>query len=664
MSAVRKMYDFNDAAPLPVAATAQETERRLETLRASIRSRAPELVRELLPAARINGHEARIGDAQGVPGESMCIELTGANAGLWKDHATDEGGDLIDLWCMSEGYDRKGPGFMLAVADLEQHLGLANHAPRAFGKVAQVAAQRATVPKTAEPVKVDERTHVYTSADGRTVLAQVIRREMSDGSKRFLQKNAAGEWKSPEVRPLYNLPGVLDAATVVMPEGEKCADALNAKGIPATALMGGAKAPLAKSDLEPLRGKKVILWPDNDDAGRGLMALLAPALRALDCDVRIVAIPDDASPGWDVADAIMEGRDVAVMIAQAKPAAPRLTPGALTLVVDRSLKFLSLRELRAAKPPRWLIDGVLPEGCFACIIGPPASLKSFLVLDFGLRIANGSEWQGREVKQGPVVYIAGEGQAALTNRTVGWTDSKGGSDDAPFLTVPESVAMPTGQLDELLGLIRTLPAPPVLIVLDTLARNFGAGDENSSTDMGAFVRACDRLRQETGAAVLVVHHTGKDVEKGARGSSALTGAADCIIAVKRKGDSLTVINKPPIGKMKDAEEFADIALRAVPFTTDVDGEPVTTLVLIADEPLFAEPGDEGSAPVAQRLGAVEKAVLGYLTKWPGNEHGLTTIHKSLDIEDKAALRSLRSLVAKGLVVETGEDRAKRWAVAR
>jgi RecA-family ATPase len=57
---------------------------------------------------------------------------------------------------------------------------------------------------------------------------------------------------------------------------------------------------------------------------------------------------------------------------------------------------------------------------------------------------------------------------------------------------------------------------PVLIVVDTLIRNFGGADENSNQDMGLFVRHMDRLKYELESCVLTVHHSGqaRAVRKG------------------------------------------------------------------------------------------------------------------------------------------------------
>jgi putative DNA primase/helicase len=660
MHATSNVLDFNTAAPIRAFPTSADNTRRLEALRAALKARAPEIVRDWLPRAIIKGGEARVGDVSGEPGESLSIALAGDRSGLWRDHHTGEGGDLIDLWALSQGVDVKGPAFGGVVADLEQYLGIGTgHAPPPFGSVHRVAAERAKAPAAPEVTKTLEATHVYTSSDGRTVLAQVLRYQRSDGKKTFQQRNAVGEWKSPEVRPLYNLPMIASAPFVVLVEGEKCADALVAEfGMAATTVMGGANTILDRCDLEPLRGKTVVTWADNDDAGRAFMLVAGARLRAMGCTVCPVTIPPGRPDKWDAADCLAEGLVEAAHGLIAGAMGPRLVVSAP--VVDRSLKFLTLEQLAATKPPEWLIDGILPAASFAAVVAPHASYKSFLTLDFALCIANGHEWQGRAVKQGPVAYVAGEGQAGMVLRALGWTERKGGSMNAPFITVPQGVAMPSGQLDELLAGIRAMPAPPVLIVLDTLARCFGSGDENSSTDMGAFILACDRMRLETGACVLVVHHTGKDAEKGARGSSALPGAVDCLIVAKRTGNSMTVMNRAPIGKMKDAAEFDDIALAAVPIQFERDGVECSTLVLTVDESPIAGPGEWSGADRPSKNEAKVLAKLRQAADAGGPDLGFTDLQLATGINKGTLSPLLVRMVAKAQIEVEQNDGRRVW----
>jgi len=594
------VLDFNTAARAVVPASKADTDRRVEALRAELQRRAHDVVRDLFPAAKYEGGKARIGDANGEPGGSMVVEVSGPKAGVWFDHdagAVDRSGDLIHLWCKSQGLDGNGPGFMKAVADLEQHLGLST-APALAGPVYRVAQERAARPKpVANAVEIGRHAYVYTTADSQKILAQVIRIDLSDGDKTYRQRNAAGEWKSPEVRPLYALPGLVLASSVVLVEGEKCADTLNAQGIIATSLMGGSATILDKSDLEPLRGKQVILWPDNDDAGRAFMRLLGGRLRAMGCDVRSVEVPAGRPPKWDAADAAPG--EAAGLVSAAKVNPEPLVPGSLALVPaagPHTMAFLSVRQLLDAKPPRWLVKGVLPEASLSCIIGPPGGFKSFVAIGLALALTHGRDWYGHKVNGGPVLYVAGEGQVGVAQRVRGWLQTREGDLETPFITVPQGVAMPTDQLDEMIAGVLSMPVRPVLIILDTLARCFGIGDENSSTDMGQFIAACDKLRRETESCVLIVHHTGKDVARGARGSSALTGAVDCLMAVKRDGKSMYA--KVICQKQKDAAEFGDVALMGTEVTLegieDEDGAPLTTLVLVPNVGLIAD------APAGER----------------------------------------------------------------
>ncbi|MEX0447229.1 hypothetical protein ABLA85_14035, partial [Xenorhabdus sp. SGI246] len=99
--------------------------------------------------------------------------------------------------------------------------------------------------------------------------------------------------------------------------------------------------------------------------------------------------------------------------------------------------------------------------------------------------------------------------------------------------------------------------------------------------MGAFVRGCDELKAKTGASILVVHHSGKDESKGARGSSAFRAALDVEYRINRegkKGGALVMT----CTKMKDAEEPETKAydMRVVELFTDKDGEDITSLVLV------------------------------------------------------------------------------------
>ena len=99
----------------------------------------------------------------------------------------------------------------------------------------------------------------------------------------------------------------------------------------------GAKS-AGKADWSVLRGRIVIIWPDNDDEGRAYAAAVAKALRGLAASVKIVPLPVGIPEKWDAADALAEGWDsakAAALIASAIPGAESVAPAARGTRRDR-----------------------------------------------------------------------------------------------------------------------------------------------------------------------------------------------------------------------------------------------------------------------------------------------------------------------------------------
>ena len=219
---------------------------------------------------------------------------------------------------------------------------------------------------------------------------------------------------------------------------------------------------------------------------------------------------------------------------------------------------LTLKEMADLPPPEWLIEGLVPQDGLVVLYGEPRAGKSFVALDWGLSVATGVPWLGHEVRSGEVVYIYAEGTRGLMRRAKAWLQEHGEPEALTFRAVPSAVSIPDpGERSEFVDAVRSVSQHPRLIIIDTLARNFGAGNESLAQDMNAFVNGCYALRDAfPGATVLVVHHPGKDETRGARGSLALKGAADAEFALTRSGDTRKLINE----KQKDAEEAKPISL--------------------------------------------------------------------------------------------------------
>ena len=86
-------------------------------------------------------------------------------------------------------------------------------------------------------------------------------------------------------------------------------------------------------------------------------------------------------------------------------------------------------------------------------------------------------------------------------------------------------------------------------MIDTLNRNFGGADENSTKDMTAFVSNLDDLRVTHSATILVVHHSGLASDKRARGSSVLYGAVDANFRLTERADAVVFT----VEVLKDAD---------------------------------------------------------------------------------------------------------------
>lgn len=211
--------------------------------------------------------------------------------------------------------------------------------------------------------------------------------------------------------------------------------------------------------------------------------------------------------------------------------------------------------MQKMRAPDWLIKGIIERDSLAEVHGAPGHGKSFVVIDMAASIATGTEWHGHRTTQGAVFYIAGEGINGLARRFSAWQLARGvGLTDAPLCISTKPVPLDDLQSalmvrDAVSALSQKLGRPPVLIIVDTLARNF-SGDENSTRDMSLFIRCMDALRIEWQSSILIVHHTGKDTSKGARGSSALKGAIDTEYSVEMDDNRMI---KVQCQKMKDGE---------------------------------------------------------------------------------------------------------------
>lgn len=264
----------------------------------------------------------------------------------------------------------------------------------------------------------------------------------------------------------------------------------------------------------------------------------------------------------------------------------------------------------------WFIKGFLPRAQLAILFGPSGSGKSFLAFDLCAAIARGLEtWNGKRVTKGRVAYLVAEGVPGFRQRIKAYRAEhaiKGSDIDmtiiagvVPNLTDEASVARLKADMKAF--------GPYDLIVFDTFAQVTSGANENSGEEMSTALKHCREISQVCGAMSLLVHHSGKDDTKGARGWSGLKAAADVELEVKRDKDGAQ--RSVTITKMKDGEDnnAQGFKLRTVVMGKDEDGDDITSCVV--------EYNDAGPVTKAAKLGHNQAALMRALSDLQGFNSG-------------------------------------------
>ncbi len=251
-------------------------------------------------------------------------------------------------------------------------------------------------------------------------------------------------------------------------------------------------------------------------------------------------------------------RDAVLTVFANAPMAPIVEVAAVAAVIDppgpgedpnrHRRRMLTEAALRLIPPPVPLAEGWFYRRSLAVLYGPPKKGKTFVAVDLALAVSTGRPWMAGPTEAGHVVYCLGEGVAGLSRRLEAWRLHHGHDAPADLAILPH-VPQLHNPVDVADFIDAVAPAQPALIIIDTLARAIVGVDENASKDMGEVVAQLDRIKEATGACVLVLHHTGKDAARGTRGSSALTGAIDTGVEVRGDPQAMTLATT----EQKDAE---------------------------------------------------------------------------------------------------------------
>lgn len=223
---------------------------------------------------------------------------------------------------------------------------------------------------------------------------------------------------------------------------------------------------------------------------------------------------------------------------------------------DISPRFVMIEDFCKLPPKQaWTIRRYLEPDTLGVLYGESQSFKSFIAIDLIGHVATGRAWRGNKTKQGLCIYVAGEGGNGLAKRFKAWFQYHGEAmRNIAVSTVPLALCDPLNVdalVVDVLALLAELRQQALVIVLDTLSTHFGPGDENKTSEMRAFMQGIRRLRMETGATILVIHHVGHGSKERERGSISLAQDVDWRYRVERQPETMitTLVNM----KSRDAE---------------------------------------------------------------------------------------------------------------
>lgn len=455
-----------------------------------------------------------------------------------------------------------------------------------------------------------EKTWIYRDAAG-ACLGVVMRFKTSDGGKEVLpvvwgrnMDTGAEEWRwmaFPEPRPLYGLDRLAARpdATVLLVEGEKCADAAHVElpDLVVVSWPGGGKAD-GKVDWSPLAGRKVITWADADakrvpltpaeraegieqkskpllpeaeQPGVATMARIRERLVALNCKVWNVKLPPPgAKPdGWDVADAVNEGicgADLADFVRSnvrstvpaaavqslEQPVPERVSRGTVPTEEsdkkrsDTPLLVDACDWLAESVPPVYVVEGIVQRGTLCALTAVTNHGKTAVSLALAVCVATGRKFAGREIQQGKVLILCGENPDGFRTRLTATLQHMGleRGDVAGLITVLPLPLAIGNYVEQIVEEGRAQGGEFALVLIDTSVSYFGGDNEDDNLQARNHAWHMRALVELPGHPAIIANcHPTKNADKDAllpRGGGAFLNEIDCNLTVWAEGESATL----------------------------------------------------------------------------------------------------------------------------
>lgn len=318
----------------------------------------------------------------------------------------------------------------------------------------------------------------------------------------------------------------------------------------------------------------------------------------------------------------------------------------------KGFPFKLLREI-GLDPVRkkHLIKGIFVRGETSMWYGPPGSLKSSLMADAAIALAAGGDWFGRRNKERcAVIYWALERNDLVERRLVATASTM----DLPVAVISDVIDIVNGRDNaKVIATVREVEDatgfPVGVVVFDTFSKLIGAGngDEDKARDQNRLFANMQRIKNQTEVHIALIGHTGKDENRGTRGSNASQGDVDLEVLIA--GD---VIKTATVKKANDAPEGPLFSFKSIvhEFGLDEDGDPITVNIVSSEdvsfqsEPKPAEPKLSTNQRVMYRLLAEAGAAGLSVEAWNdlAKENGITAKQRHYEIrmalKDKGMVR--------------------------
>lgn len=419
-----------------------------------------------------------------------------------------------------------------AIAEIKRRLGLGNG-----------SATSPPQPATPNPTREIAATYDYRDETS-ALLFQVLRYVPKGFKQRRPDGNGGWIWNLDCVRRvLYRLPELLSVKpdrVVFVCEGEKDAERLAALGFVATTAPGGA-GKWQPEFSDALRGRRVVIPPDNDTEGAKHAEAVARSLHGVAGSVRVLELPG-LPPKGDVSDWLNAGGSRGELKRLATEA-PEWTPPDAVPIKSRAVTV----RMDQVEPEKveWLWPGRVPFGKLVVLDGDPGLGKSTLTLDLAARLSTGTSFpDGSKCAPAGAVILSAEDGLADTIRP---RLDAAGADLSRIVALTAEVdeanveRFPTlsGSLLALEEAIFNVGAR--LVLIDPLMAYVGAGVNSwKDQDMRGLLAPLAKLADRTGAAVLMIRHLnkvsiGQPLHRGG-GSIGIIGAARAGLLVAKDPD--------------------------------------------------------------------------------------------------------------------------------